>query len=297
MAALALVYSLQLSSGENEHYVRSTTSSVCALLQSQWVCKERRPVLHFYHILGRWALSWCSTNTLSGGDTAVVIIIHHHVWYFMYQLALRSLEIWHSGMDSLSNTVLFFTDTHSVHISDVKFNHEDQSRALSFTQSTATITNCCFSNGHSENEGAININSSSIAFYGSNFFENNTADFSGGAVFADDTVRSWESEPVWLIFPQSTLLVEVHSQTVIEFQGFSNFTENQPTDAGYSLLGGAIMVVKKSSLDIQNSTLLGIRSYLGAALFSANSFREEWSSPIILQFLKEVAYFFKHVLP
>ncbi len=93
------------------------------------------------------------------------------------------------------------------------------SRALSFIQSNANITNCRFSNGHAaDNGGAINIiDSSTIAFYGVNFFENNTADVSGGALFAADSTVTFSGNNTFLsnrpgtFYTPTTLLEEVRS--------------------------------------------------------------------------------------
>lgn len=295
--ALAMLYSIQLSLGASEHFVRSTTSTACPAepcfnlstyvrnADQYFTSNTEFLLLEGVHYLNALLTLNDVTNvTLSGVDTAATYIVMSAEAGISCAnsvgMTLKLIEIQYG-----QSSAVVFSDSYTVHITGVKFNHDfqrDRSQALTLTHTTASITDCYFTNGHSENGGAININSSDVAFYGSNFFESNTADFSGGAVFAHDSVVAFSGNNTFLANRAGVAGLPTEyttgggavfaSQTVLQFDGFSNFTENKPIDEDYSLLGGAIMIVKRSQLHIWKSALFMNNSgYLGAALFSINS--------------------------
>ena len=276
--ALALLYSVQLSSEADEYFVWSTTSTPC----------PSQPCYNLSEYVSN-ADQYFTSNTN--------FVLLEGVHYLYAPLMLNNItNVTLSGVNTTATIVMSAgasiscTNSMAITLSMLEIRHNQTSESppsnmargtLTFAYSTASISHCTISNGHGKNGGAININASSIAFYGSNLFEDNTADISGGAVFAHDSVVTFSGITTFLNNRAGMANRPEHqmgggavfaSHTVLEFDGFSNFTGNQPARDGSSFVGGAIMVAKGSGLHIRSSALFKDNSgYLGAALFSVNS--------------------------
>lgn len=180
-------------------------------------------------------------------------------------IMISSLQVSYQGSPTniSSKSSLFFTNS-SVEIRNVQFTgvnvDRHRSRAISFIQSTAGITNCSFVRGYSENGGAVHAKDSEATFSGINMFRDNTADVSGGAVYSSHSILVFQGDNTFLNNRATTLQTDVISgggavfitqDSHVSISGLSNFTENGPVEAQDFLQGGAFKV-SNSTLRINN---------------------------------------------
>ncbi len=202
--------------------------------------------------------------------TATIILLKNSdISYTNSQdIFLSSLQVlFHGEVSNQSSSALIFDQTEFIEINNIQFarlnNSSSYMRALNLILSTAIITNCTFSGGHSTYGGAIYVHSSTINISGINSYTENTADVSGGAIFINDSEITFNgintfirnlaiTEEIFVTGGNAMFisLTEVHFNDEVEFQ------ENGPTGESFN---GVTMLVFDSSITTK-----------GRATFSAN---------------------------
>ena len=233
-------------------------------------------------------LNGITNLTMSGTDGSVRIMVSAGdkvVCVDSDNIKLSSLEVAYFGnAENRSKSALMFNNSHSIEISNVHFvgTSGEQSKAIGYIQSTGSITNCSFSGGRADYGGAVNMLSSDITFTGVNSYTGNTAEISGGAVYAEDCRLLFSGRNNFTLNRASTVYSPsdftigggaLHmSHTQAWLIGFTNFVDNGPINEIYILCGGAVMLRNGSNLTIEGRAMFSNNSAdSGAGLFSVNS--------------------------
>lgn len=294
ISLLALIH-LVVPSFSAEYRIRPSTSAICpnttrpCLALGEYVRDKDSyftpdstfTLLEGEHHLNTSLLFYNVANiTLSGEGKAMIIVSaeSYVMWLNSTQITLKSLEITYRGREGTTETsALRFENSHSIEIANLKLarlNSGNSSRALSFIESSADITNCSFSNGRSQNGGAVYINSSTVTFSGENLFTNNTAEVAGGAVYGCKSTLIFNDRNTYqenrcrsfFTSDRSGGGAVFISESLLEFNGFSAFRKNGPIDENTYLAGGAFKVINNSTLNIRDKAIFveNSASYSGA---------------------------------
>ena len=226
---------------------------------------------------------------IGSGDTEIIVSPEAGIFFTNSRnIEFESLKITNTGQENdVSNIALNFSYSNSIQLTNILFMHinhgQSRSRAIHFSYSSAEIINCSFSNGYIKNGGVIEAYASDLTFSGQTLFDNNTADFSGGAIYATNSLLIFYGNCSFSrnragtgYYPKEYDIgggAICALQTNISFNGNTEFVDNGPIHfVNNALIGSAILAIQDSTLTIAgNSIFCNNTGYTGGGLFLVNS--------------------------
>ena len=216
--------------------------------------------------------------TLRATEAGAIITVSPHggvVCDRIYDFTISSLEIHCSGALYFENSdTLNILNTHFLGIRYYK------SIALHWRGSTGRVVNCSFS---SFSGSAIIAVSSKISFNHVNYFINNRATDSGGAVYSKESELDFSGNVSFIgnTAPEGGVLTAVNS--VVSFKGMTSFVNNQAD------IGGAVCAVY-SRLKISGNVDFSMNHALkGGAVYLDTGSPLELQSPVAVSFHNNTA--------
>ena len=273
----ALLYTVLCASGTSVFYVHLATSDTCpghpCLLLSDYTHDTEEYFTSdtlFLFLEGEHDLSDLLvldniTNlTLSRVSEIVTIVMSAEAGVSCTNsqaIVMSSLMIEYRGkVKEDTHSALLFSNSHSVLIADVDltgFNEESNDfHAISFNQSTGRITNCSFTSCHGLYGSAIYLSSSDLEvnFAGTSLYANNTVDFTGAAIHAEDSTLTFNGSHHFLGNEADDCGGAIYAATsIMHFNGDTvmYFDHNSAEE------GGAICLEESDLTSNANVTFLG----------------------------------------